>query len=269
MDSRRRSVGIALLGAVVISLVPTGAGADERHRWNGGTDNDGIVVDIGREGYGPGRPGAGGGGPVCTMHPVEAAPPIPLPIEFVDGDPGRPLILYDLYCDGEWVRQVRVDVNAPGGPRIRSPRQIAEEVRTRIPVPHSEVGVNPARGLTGIESWFWVAGSPPVPITQTVTELGVSVTVTAVPSSYQWSFGDGGGTVTTTPGQAYPARSEVRHVYERPSPAGAPFTLSLTFVYAVTFSAMGGPPVALAPITRTVTRPLEVVEMRSRLVPLR
>lgn len=253
-------------GLVVVTLLAGQGSASARGReWDVDTDPDGINVDIGLEdlipGGGGGSGGGGGGGASCRLIP---APPGYEP-RFVDGDPNRPLVLYVLTCDGVHIRPVWVDVNRPGGARIRSPREIAEEVRRRIPVPHNQVGINPNRGLTGLASWFWVAGPPPASISQTITELGVSVTVTATLSEYRWHFGDGTTISTLSVGQAYPSPSDIKHVYERASSPGS-YTVTLDFVYNVSYQVAGGPVVALAPIVRSVTRAHEVIEIRSQLI---
>ncbi len=264
MEGRLRAAVAA--GAVVATLLSGQGSVSALERWHSGdTYRDGIDVTIGVEdlipGGGGGVGGGGGGASSCRLIPApEGYEP-----RFVDGDPNRPLVLYVLTCDGVHIRPVWVDVNRPGGPAIRSPREIAEEVRKRIPVPHNQVGINPNRGLTGLASWFWVAGPPPASISQTITELGMTVTVTATLSEYRWHFGDGTTISTRSAGTAYPDRSDISHVYERASSPGS-YTVTLDFVYSVSYQASGGPVVALSPIVRSVSRAHEVIQARSQLV---
>lgn len=271
MKRTRASILVALT-VVVLGLRTGTANSDGDHHWEVDTDPTGVNVEIGtRDGF----PALGGrtGGPAvhCTMRlvPIEGSFPgmggqlFPL----VGGDPNRPLIPYYLSCPGLPERLVFVDVNRPGGIRIRGPREIADDVTRHIPVPSASIGINPARGLTGLASWFWVAGPPPPPVSQVVNELGMSVTVNAVPSSYEWDFGDGARVATHSIGRPFPQKSDIQHVYERIALAPKPYTVTLTFVYEVTFSVDGGPPVAAPPIRRSASRTLEVTESRGVLTP--
>jgi hypothetical protein len=96
----------------------------------------------------------------------------------------------------------------------------------------SRVVANPmARGLVGLDSWFWL---DPQPVTLTAHERyrGIDYLVSAVPSGAAWDFSDGGGESYFDPtgfGRAYPEPSTVRHVYEAHSQAGYAVKASVRF----------------------------------------
>ena len=96
------------------------------------------------------------------------------------------------------------------------------------------IGANPTPGLAGLESWFWLA---PAPAAQTRLYLGY--TITLVPQSVLWDFGDGGSETDYGAGafgQPYPIRSSIRHTYQAQSQAGFPVTATVS--YATTWSAL-------------------------------
>jgi len=92
---------------------------------------------------------------------------------------------------------------------------LAEEASSRQPWPNLNVGVNPDRGLTGLQSWFWLrpanAAIPPA----SATAGPLTVTVRAALIDVLWDFGDGSRTDAGLDlGQAYPRESAIRHVYQ-------------------------------------------------------
>ena len=92
-------------------------------------------------------------------------------------------------------------------------RLAAQRWTQTIPVPSPTVGASPRdAGLVGVESWFWVRDGPSGPILDRVEAFGVAVDVRMVPSPVTWSFGNG-QSVSGGAGQAWPARSEIRHSY--------------------------------------------------------
>lgn len=104
-----------------------------------------------------------------------------------------------------------------GGPPI-DPQVLAQLAADRLALLPGSIDVSPSReveGLTGAPSWFWL---DPAPTTESVTiaQGPESVTVTAVPSSVEWAFGDG-EKVDAGAGRPYGERAEgrgsVRHRY--------------------------------------------------------
>jgi PKD domain len=78
------------------------------------------------------------------------------------------------------------------------------------------LGIAPAGvGLTGLESYFWLAESPR-PISATARAGGLSVTAEASPLKYLWNFGDGSNVVTSDPGRPWTKErpGSIAHLYE-------------------------------------------------------
>jgi len=85
---------------------------------------------------------------------------------------------------------------APTGRGARppvNPAAIAETVASRLALTAGGIVASPSArmaGLTGAASWFWLS-PPPAGRSLSVSLAGESVTVSAAPSTVQWSFGDG------------------------------------------------------------------------------
>jgi hypothetical protein len=190
------------------------------------------------------------------IHPV-AMPPAP-------SDAHR---AYHVFCDGTYVTSVWLLPSAfLSGPAL-DPRAMAERLARDLPYPAATLGATPsARGLTGLESWFWVAGYSGAPIADAVEGFGLLVEVEARPGAATWSFGDGTAPARGTLGLAPPARSDVRHVFEQSS-HGTPFTLAVTVRLDVRYRVNGGSWESLTPVLRTATRQYAVAESRAALVP--
>ena len=107
------------------------------------------------------------------------------------------------------------------------------------------------RGLTGLESWFWVSGYSG-PVRDVVDELGLRVEVEAVPAAVRWDFGDGSPVQPGTLGSAAPTRSDVVHTYERRSRA-TPMGIRASVRLDVRYRVDGEPWQALDPVFRTAT----------------
>jgi len=108
------------------------------------------------------------------------------------------------------------------------------------PVP-ARVLVNPAaRGLVGLDTWFWLSPSPAA-LTADEIVLGVRYVVNATPVGVDWDFGDGSSAWWAGEagfGQAYPARSPVAHVYQAHSESG--YSVHAAVAYEVSWTAYSG-----------------------------
>lgn len=176
--------------------------------------------------------------------------------------PGPEYSVYQVFCDttyvgAVWLRPQQFGVNA---------FDIAERLVRDLPYPPATVGTNPqTRGLTGLETWFWVAGYTGAPLADTVMQFGLRVDVEAVPASVSWDYGDGTTARGLGLGSAPPHRSTVAHTFEvRGRPA---FTVRALVMLSVRWRLNGGPWQALDPVVRTATRAYPVVESRAALVP--
>jgi hypothetical protein len=97
-----------------------------------------------------------------------------------------------------------------------SPGAVAQSLARRVELAPGEIKTSPTReGLTGAQSWFWLA---PAPTRQSlsISLAGETVDVTAEPT-VEWRFGDGTA-VAGGPGVPYqadaPASDAVTHVYD-------------------------------------------------------
>jgi hypothetical protein len=170
-----------------------------------------------------------------------------------------------LWCDGQIVGLVwvAIAVSGPplGGP---NPEEIAMKLRDRIPIPNVTIGVNPERGLVGVESWFWIEGYTGRPITESTNAFGRRIEVEARVERYAWSFGDDGRLRTGTLGRPYPERSDVRHVYERTSlgyEKGYP--VEVAFFFSVRYRVEGGGWIELPGIERFAEASYQVRESQA------
>lgn len=173
---------------------------------------------------------------------------------------------YALICDGEIVGVVWLPIDAGGaaGTPAMSPQDIAMSLRDRIPIPDVLIGINPDRGLVGVDSWFWIEGYDGEPITESTDAFGSRVDVEARVQRYEWSFGDGTTMKTENPGRPYPERSDVRHVYERSSlghERGYP--VEVGFFFSVRYRVDGGGWIDLPGIERVAEAPYPVRESQA------
>lgn len=236
------------------------------------TDDDGVTVDAENEGSQPGAEGGGGGSgsgsqPRCHLEEIKSSEWDDY-IELEYWARRMQYAPYNLYCDGEWVSIVWIEIVLDEGGLPLSPpadpREVAERLRDQMPVPRSSVEINPDRGVVGVESWFWIDGYDGSVLTNSTDAFGWLVEVQARASRYEWSFGDGSTLTGTAPGRTYPERSQVRHAYERSSagfPAGYP--VQVTYVFQVRYRVDGGSWTALPGISRTAEADYSVRESQA------
>lgn len=161
------------------------------------------------------------------------------------------------YLDTVWIRPQQFGVD---------PLDLAQRLLRDLPYPAASVGTNPrARGLTGLETWFWVDGYTGAPINDVITAFGMRVEVDATPTSVSWDFGDGTTAKGLGLGFAPPARSNIVHTFEtRARPA---FSVRALIMLSVRWRLNGGPWQVLDPVLRTAVRRYPVVESRAALIP--
>lgn len=100
---------------------------------------------------------------------------------------------------------------APTPPPPPPPPPTPAEVWAATPLPIPTVNFDPSTlGVTQLPTWFWLSGATGQ-VTATVTIRGYTVATTAHSVDYYWSFGDGAGATSASPGtQAAPS---VTHTY--------------------------------------------------------
>lgn len=258
----RRRVQVVAAAVLAVSALPIGTARADDPPYEDpvqvtvDTQPDAVVVEADTEHHaagGTGTQASGSSGPQCYLREV--------PMSDWDEDFTLEYWRYRMrkepwyvVCNGEVKSVIWLDIpdEAGSAPAARDPRDIAMELRDEMPVPRVEVDINPSRGLVGVESWFWIDGYGGAPLTNSTDAFGDLVEVEARVTRYEWSFGDGATYVSESPGHAYPARSEVRHVYERSS-AGLSngYPVDAEFVFAVRYRVNGGAWIELPGITRT------------------
>ena len=253
-------------GALVVLVVgavfwPAGAGAVERPRDAiSETRGQGVDVTFTRDGEGRVAVGRGrGNGSECEWRASRHID-TSIPSDTFGQPPSPDHELWAVWCGTEYAGIVWL------GPRDFADfaRSLAEQARRRIDMPGVGMDVRPeSRGVTGIESYFWVAGYRGDDVSETVSDLGMTVTVTAELAGVKWDFGDGTRTQTGGLGEAWPERSSVRHTYRDPSPDGRPYEVTATLVLQPRWSLDGADQGTLEPIEIEFTRAYEVDQVQA------
>jgi hypothetical protein len=159
-----------------------------------------------------------------------------------------------LLCNGMVVRPLWVSpadvIDLDAAARVEAQRYV-EHVLT----PAVRIGVNPAaRGLAGLDSWFWIEGFDGSVSAPPIRALGVTIDVRMTSGAVSWDFGD--GTVEAGDlGRAYPQESTVRHVHQHDGTYVITASIALVPEYRVD----GGPWLALPNLSAvaTTTHPVE------------
>jgi hypothetical protein len=255
-DRRNHRVPVVLLVLALLTFpgVPARAQSHEDDQFDFesttvvDTNTDAVVVEADARATTTGA-GSSGGGSGCWLDPVTN-----IGQAFYDSfkqQLGGGLSPFFLWCNKDMKGLVWLDMS--GGNPVPSvdPEAIAMHLRDEIPVPRAEIGVNPARGLVGVDSWFWIEGYDGSPIEDSTDAFGQLVEVEARVTNYEWSFGDGDTIEAKTPGRSYPHRSEIRHIYQGSS-AGlvSGYPIEVTFTFEVRYRVDGGGWIELPGITR-------------------
>ncbi len=245
-----RRIAIACFCIAVVGLVPAVARADtiKIGRWSQqeGPSKASVSASIAVHGARPGRdrqtgtsqshtqlistPRGGGTGNNEPLYPALASSspflqnPHPLGPDtfwYSDGSghtciymPNSVLPCYTVTAGGGGV---------PGGPGL-NPAAIAAAIAARLELFPGRIQASPAAsrgGLTGADSWFWLAPAPRREVLS-ISLRGERVSVSAEPS-IEWRFGDGAALVSGagrpyTPGP--PPADAIRHLYETRCLAG-------------------------------------------------
>lgn len=236
----------------------------------GGADVDdsgidyGIITTGGNSG-GSTSGGDSGTGPTCTYRLMGG--PENFPVYDTDGtliEVQAGGAWYEKTCDGAFVGAVYLTAT----PETVNPATLAAGVLRRMTIPLPDVSLSPAVDqIVNLPSWLWISNW--APLTGSATLGGVTVTVTAQPSTARWVFGDG-NTSTCAPGvewspDANPAEA-CTHTWAKSSAAEPSDSYRLrlavnwTASYTVSGGAGGG---TLPPLTRTAELPVRVAEVQA------
>lgn len=173
-------------------------------------------------------------------------------------DPEARLAL--LLCDGTVVQPIWiaprdvVDVDARAG-------GLAQQYIEDVLEPSVEIGVNPAaRGLAGLDSWFWIEGFDGRVTAPPISAFGLTIEVRMSSGRVTWDFGDG-TVVDGDLGVAYPEESSVQHAHQH----DGSFTITATIDLVPEYRVDGGPWLAL-PNLEAVATAIHAVEEREAVI---
>lgn len=247
-------------GVALALLLVLGRPAEAVERGRAETAGDGVDVLFMRQGDGTARSATPGMG--CDWH-ASAYTAVGdfgrLPPEAVSQRPSEEHELYVIWCGSgapslTWLGPSNfVD---PTGP-------ILDEILRRVAVRPALVDVRPDnRGITGIESLFWLEGPGTQQFSETVSAFGITVVVTVDLAGVEWDFGDGTPVVRAGLGEAWPERSSVKHAYERSS-GDTPYTVTARLIFQPRFTVNGAPGAPLDPIVVPVEREYVVRQVQA------
>jgi hypothetical protein len=134
--------------------------------------------------------------------PTDPSVPLPAP-------PSAAHRAFHVFCGGHYVNTVWL------GPSVttREGTRVAVQLAARAVYPSVRLRVNPARGLTGLASWFW-AEPDPSPV-RMVAGNGPALDVELRVQTVRWRFDDGTPGSLSGLGVPFPTPSPVAHVFER------------------------------------------------------
>ena len=146
-------------------------GAPQISTWVIGAINGGVKRPAGTKTCTPWEPLNGSTIELSNPHPV-----------VIDPATGQPSTIYIRSCDGKF-QYVYVGPHSP----VDVARVAYQKVAKLVPKPETTFSPPVDRMVVNFESWLGVTPRPPV--TATATIPGLSATVTATPTTIEWSTG--------------------------------------------------------------------------------
>jgi hypothetical protein len=264
VTARRALSAVAVTAVALLATSTMGSALSAEGRGiDAGTDPDGATVHVVDGSVSAGSASGSGGGCVRRYVPTDLLvykfhfelPEAPLAI------PAAPSLLhqaFDVYCGNTYLTTVWA---IPSAAAAVIGAQTARELLARVEFPPVTIAASPARGLTGLDSWFWIDGTDGAPMTLSRTDFGISVDLEVRLVGVAWDFGDGTH-VDAGLGKQYPARSDVTHTFESKGSR----TVSAAFRFAARYRVDGAEWIDLGAVPRSTTAAYDVVEVRSLLV---
>lgn len=262
MEDRRRQRSSLTVG---LALMLLGVLAEPALGWEEGlsdarTNGSGIDVRLARYGDGTGRARSSDGSCDWRAVPYTTAGEFgQLPVEAIPDRPSDEHELYVAWCGTSGTKLYWLGPSNfvdPTGPLV-------EEVLRRVAVRPVEVSVRPeSRGITGIESLFWLEGPGSAAFSESVSAFGITVEVSVALAGVEWDFGDGSPVRMAGLGEAWPQRSSVAHAY-RDSSGDGPYTVTARLVFQPSYTVDGVPGAALEPIVVPVERAYPVNQVQA------
>ncbi|WP_239648828.1 hypothetical protein [Nocardiopsis chromatogenes] len=155
-----------------------------------------------------------------------------------------------------------------GGPAF-DPVALADAARDAMHLPGPGLNTSPgadAPVLVQVPVWLWVDEEVWEPVTAEAEVPGGAVSVTATPTSADWSMGDGEVVTCSGPGRPYaPGRDDPAsaspdcgHTYTRASTGD--YTVAVEVTWSVSWEATDGTGGELAPLFTEADTEVDVVE---------
>lgn len=153
------------------------------------------------------------------------------------------------------------------------PAVLARQARESVAIPEPPISTSPQADrqlYTRVRTWLWLDPAWWRSYSATADAGGVSTTVSARPVRAVWSMGDGATTTCDGAGTVWRSGlpdSATTCSYEyKNSSAGRrdnAYTMTVTVEFAVSWSSTIGSGGTLAPVTRSVSRPVQVGEIQA------
>jgi hypothetical protein len=160
-----------------------------------------------------------------------------------------------------------------------SPAQVAQEAYAEIVFPHPTGDRSPSQTLlykgysftyVGLWTYYWTSPDTWKPLTASVTDEGVTATVTATPAELDFDPGDGhdvlpcagpGRPWTSADGNSAPAAGACGYRYEQVT--SSPITSTQTIVWRITWTGTGDSSGQIPSLSTSTTGELNVMQIQT------
>jgi len=277
------ALAIALVGSLFLSTTASASSSDEKVDPRGEITNGQptAIVIAGAGGQTmaswSARATSGGASWSCRYHPFVGNGGYDVTIDYEATPDLEAGVQYALVCtdaDGSRV-YTQLVLWEPGDPfsGVAAAERAADEALATLTVPTPAVEMSPPANvdhLVGLDTWFWLTTWAPASATATLGTT--SSTVTIVPRSVTYTFGDGGADLTCTgPGTPYQpgATTDCAHRWKARSTthsatrSAGTFDVTATLTWHTTWSATNGQTGDLGTLTSTTTTAIRVVEAQA------
>jgi hypothetical protein len=273
---RHRLTPLLLAFCLLLAWASPAAATDENgndQQASGGVQHGDPFVEVVDADSGQVVSVRGGGDIVCRYYDDASGDPVDLgalPPE-LNGLHVQVLRMCDDVSTGEYVSVDLIVVVPPLPPPV-DPAELARMARSRLPIAAPEWQTYPdAEQVVNVPSWLWVDGW--APLTRTATAGGVTATVTAMPVSQRWDFGNGDSRTCQGAGSSF---DRSRRVADQPPPTcsyafpkssasspGETFAGSVTVTWQVSWSSNIGAGGNLGLLSRSSQVPFRVAEVQA------
>lgn len=163
-------------------------------------------------------------------------------------------------CNGNYLTTIVIPPTAGAGV---SGAQLARQAFSTFVAAPPTPKFSPTTSVVGVQTWLWLQ-SGWASQSATASVPGLSATVTAQPTSVEWSMGDGGREDCDGPGKAWdPNQPDASTDCSYSYPVAGHFTVTVTVYYRTSWSASDGTAGQLAAITGRTEVPITVDEIQA------